>query len=87
MKGFLYILLSEKLSKYYIGSTNDLERRLHEHNLGHTAFTKLGIPWSLIFSKEFDTIHEARSEERRLKKCKSRKYLEQYMKAHPPLAR
>ena len=86
MKGFVYILFSQKLNKYYIGSTNDISRRLYEHNIGHSVFTKSGIPWKIVFSKEFDNLQSARKEELRLKKCKSHKYLESYierMAEHP----
>jgi len=86
MKGVLYILFSKKLNKYYIGSTNDVQRRLYEHNIGHSVFTKTGIPWDLIITKDFQTLAAARTEERRLKKCKSRRYIENYVNAlveHP----
>ena len=86
MQGVLYILFSNKINKYYVGSTNDLERRLYEHNIGHSVFTKTGIPWSLVFSKSFDSLESARHEERRIKKCKSRTYIDNYVKAeaeHP----
>jgi hypothetical protein len=32
MKGYIYILQSLKNQRFYIGSTNDLERRVVEHN-------------------------------------------------------
>jgi hypothetical protein len=32
MAGYLYILRSSKSGHYYIGSTNEPERRLHQHN-------------------------------------------------------
>ena len=31
---FVYILFSEKLDRYYVGTTGDVERRLFEHNSG-----------------------------------------------------
>jgi len=80
MEGILYILFSNKLNKYYIGSTNDINRRLYEHNIGHSTFTKTGTPWTLTFSKKFPSLELARKEELRIKKCKSRKYIENYVK-------
>jgi putative endonuclease len=79
MKGFVYILFSQKLNKYYIGSTNDIQRRLYEHNIGHSIYTRNGVPWDIVFSEEYDTLQFARSEERRLKNCKSHKYLDSYI--------
>ena len=48
---FTYILFSEKLNKYYIGSSHDVEKRLVRHNRGHTTFTKTGIPWKIAYSE------------------------------------
>lgn len=43
-----YILYSCSLGKYYIGQTNDLDKRLQQHNAGHGKYTKHGAPWDLI---------------------------------------
>jgi putative endonuclease len=71
-----YILYSEKLDKYYIGACINLNRRFYEHNIGHSKFTKLGIPWKLVFKEEFKTLKEAKQFESHLKKKKSRKFIE-----------
>ena len=47
----VYIIYSAKLKKYYTGSTDDLSRRLKEHNRGKKAFTRIGIPWELVHQK------------------------------------
>ena len=73
---FTYILFSEKVNKYYIGACIDLERRLHEHNIGHSKFTSTGIPWQLKYKEEFATVQEAKRRELAIKKMKSRKYIE-----------
>jgi putative endonuclease len=73
---FCYILFSDKLNKYYIGACTDIERRLYEHNIGHSKFTSLGIPWIVKFKKEFDTLLEAKLYESMIKKKKSRKFIE-----------
>ena len=73
---FAYIIYSQKLDKYYIGACIDLERRLYEHNIGHSKFTSLGAPWRLMYSKEFSTLQEAKQYELKIKKMKSRKYIE-----------
>ena len=71
-----YILYSEKLNKYYVGSCNDPDRRLYERNIGHSKFTSLGIPWTIVYQEEFATLREARQRELAIKKMKSRKYIE-----------
>ncbi|PIZ64450.1 hypothetical protein CO051_04760 [Candidatus Roizmanbacteria bacterium CG_4_9_14_0_2_um_filter_39_13] len=72
----LYILKSEKYNRYYIGSTNNLKRRLAEHNLGKTLSTKFIRPLKAVFIQDYEMIEEARSIERKLKKFKSRIILE-----------
>lgn len=59
MKGYLYILLCVDGS-FYTGSTNDLERRLHEHQNGEGAnHTRKRLPIELVYTEEFDRIDEA----------------------------
>ncbi|MCY7293079.1 MAG: GIY-YIG nuclease family protein, partial [Ferruginibacter sp.] len=41
---FIYIIYSEKLNKYYTCACINLERRLYEHNIGHSKFTSVGLP-------------------------------------------
>jgi len=69
---YVYILQSEKNAKYYIGSTNDLNRRLSEHNSGQTKSLMNLLPMKLVFSKACNIKGEARRIERHLKKLKSR---------------
>ena len=73
---FAYIIYSAKLDKYYVGACTDLQRRLYEHNIGHSKFTSLGVPWELRYSKEFPTLPEAKQFEGKVKRKKSRKYIE-----------
>ncbi|MES2850621.1 MAG: GIY-YIG nuclease family protein [Bacteroidota bacterium] len=73
---FTYIIYSSKHNKYYVGACTDLERRLYEHNIGHSKFTSLGVPWVLKYKKEFATLLEAKQFEMKIKKMKSRKYIE-----------
>ena len=73
---FTYILFSEKLNKYYIGSSDDPEKRLLRHNAGHSKFTKTGIPWKIMYKEVFNTRAEAFRREQEIKNKKSRSYLE-----------
>ncbi len=76
----MYILFSEKLNKYYVGACTDLNRRIYEHNIGHSKFTKTGIPWVVIYSEAFDTLQESKAREFEIKKMKSRKYIEELIR-------
>ena len=64
------------MNKYYVGSTSNIERRLSEHNIGKSNFTKKGIPWKLKYQESFDIKAEALKREKDIKKMKSRKYIE-----------
>ncbi|KKT56389.1 MAG: Excinuclease ABC subunit C [Candidatus Giovannonibacteria bacterium GW2011_GWC2_44_9] len=68
---FVYILQSEKNGRYYIGSTNDLELRLLEHNAGKTKSLRHLKPLKLVFKKEVDSLNDARKIEKKLKKLKN----------------
>ena len=74
---FTYFIYSSKLNKYYVGACIDLDRRLNEHNIGHSKFTSTGLPWELKYKKEFSTLVEAKQYEAKIKKMKSRKYIEE----------
>ena len=69
---FVYILYSNKIDKYYIGSTDDIPGRIRRHNQGNKAFTSTGKPWVLVYKEEFGSKTEALKREIQLKKWKSR---------------
>ena len=81
MKPELYILLLNN-SQYYTGSTNNLIRRLAEHQSGQTASTRHKLPCKLVFHQTFDTILEARKLEIFIKKQKSRIFIEKIISGH-----
>ena len=56
---FVYILHSTKLSRYYIGQTNNIDRRLKYHNSGLGNYTSKGVPWILRWYTEKSTRAEA----------------------------
>jgi putative endonuclease len=67
----VYILLCAN-GRYYIGSTNNLSRRLNEHNQGKVRSTKNLRPLNLAFFQEFATLIEARRTELKLKSFKNK---------------
>ena len=59
MTGWLYILECAEGS-YYTGSTNDLERRIADHQSGLGAnHTKSRLPVRLIYIEEYERIDDA----------------------------
>ena len=73
---FVYILYSEKCDRYYVGYAADIDARIIQHNSGFVTATKNCRPYKLCKSKSFATETEARKEEARIKKQKSRKHIE-----------
>jgi len=58
MKGYMYILRCSDGS-YYTGSTNDLERRLWQHQNGEGAsYTRKRLPVELVYYEEYERIDE-----------------------------
>jgi len=72
----VYILYSEKCDRYYVGYAADVEARLIRHNSGFVTATKNCSPYKLCTTKSFANETDARKEEYRIKKQKSRKYIE-----------
>lgn len=69
MTSITYILKCSD-NTLYTGSTNDIKKRLHEHNnlKSWAHYTKIRRPVELIYSEEFETLSEARKRECEIKK-------------------
>ncbi len=50
---YAYILKSLKNNTYYYGHTSDLDKRVKQHNLGKTPYTKNLRPWVLHYFESF----------------------------------
>jgi len=69
---FVYVLRSQKDHKRYIGFTDNLERRLDEHNSGMVKSTKNRRPFKLIYFEEYENKSEAIKREREIKAKKGK---------------
>jgi putative endonuclease len=68
---FVYILLNPKTSKFYIGHTDNLKRRIEEHNTGCGGkYTRQNGPWILVYSEPHPDRSSAMKRERYLKSTK-----------------
>lgn len=74
---FIYIIQSERDQSFYIGQTQDVAERVGRHNAGRERYTKLRIPWKLVYTESFETRIGAIRREKEIKRKKSRKYIEQ----------
>jgi putative endonuclease len=70
MSYFVYILKSKKHKRYYVGSAEDIKRRVETHNSERARWTKRFQPWSLVYSEEFELRGEAMKREKYLKSLK-----------------
>ena len=72
---FVYAIKSLQRNYIYTGLTNNLERRLSEHNNGYNKTTKPYTPFMLIYSERFETRVEARKREKYLKSGSGKEFL------------
>lgn len=74
---YTYILRCSD-STLYVGATNDLTKRLHQHNHAKAGahYTKIRRPVALIHSEEFETLAKARAREAEIKRMKREEKLE-----------
>lgn len=71
----LYILKSSVKETYYIGSSDDPERRLPYHNAESKGYTQRNRPWNLAYTYPFDTKQKAQKAEQIVKRWKSKKMI------------
>lgn len=81
---YVYILYSEKLGRYYIGTTTDVVRRLNEHNTAYykDSYSSRGIPWNLFLSIPCDSSAHAYILEAFIKKMKSAVFIRKLKDEH-----
>ena len=63
----VYVLKSEKQERLYVGMSENLNRRLSEHNSGKVFSTKAYRPWQIILTEEYLNSELARKREKYLK--------------------
>ena len=77
MPYYVYILHSEGSDRYYIGHTNDVLRRVEEHNTNpRMTYTHKYRPWQLKTYCEFESRGDSMKIEKYIKRMKSRKVIE-----------
>ena len=72
----MYVLVSEKTGRRYVGSTGDLSDRLTRHNSGQSKATRHGLPWRLVHCETFASRTDAVRRELFLKTGKGRDELD-----------
>ncbi|MFH0912638.1 MAG: GIY-YIG nuclease family protein [Patescibacteria group bacterium] len=74
--GYVYILESLSNGVHYIGSSENPQRRLAEHNNGKVTATRNKGPWIIRIIQQYSDISIARKVEYKLKRLKSRKIID-----------
>jgi len=77
---FVYVLLSLKDDKFYIGYSKDLKRRLKEHDSGKNTSTKSRLPLKLIYYEAHLSKADAARRERYFKTTKGKSTLRQMLR-------
>jgi putative endonuclease len=69
---FVYVLKSCKNGRMYVGSTNNLQRRLYQHNHGQNISTRSKGPYIIVYNESYFSRNEAVQREHYLKTGKGR---------------
>ena len=70
-----YILKSKIFSKTYVGHTNNIEKRLIEHNNEKNVFSKRYKPWVIIYKESFNSLEESVKREKYFKSAAGRRWI------------
>lgn len=57
---YVYVLKSSKSGILYYGYTEDIKKRIVEHNDGRNKFTKGHLPWKLVWYCAFEKKQKAK---------------------------
>jgi len=79
MNCYLYVLLSKKFNKSYVGITINTQERLKRHNWGTQKYTKKYRPWVIIYQEEYKSMAAARKREKYLKSAAGRRWMKKVL--------
>ncbi len=77
---YTYILISEKDDKFYVGYTDNLKRRIEQHNNGDVESTKYRKPLRLIYYEACLNQKDAVHREKYLKTTYGKRYIRNRLK-------
>jgi len=72
---YVYVLESGKDGKKYIGYTNNLRKRIEEHNKGLSFATKFRLPFKLVYFEGCLDQEDAKRRENYLKTTQGARFL------------
>lgn len=77
---YTYVLKSKQDSNFYTGCSNNLIRRLKQHNLGEVSSTRKRRPLTLVYYEVGSDKTDAFQRERYLKTGMGKKYIKNRLK-------
>ena len=77
---YVYIIESIESKRFYIGQTNNIEKRVERHNKGRNLSTKAYRPWELKWWNVYETRSEAIKVEKIIKGLKKREVIKSFVK-------
>ena len=75
----VYILLNETEKRTYIGVTDDINKRLADHNAGRVKSSCPYRPYKVMHMESFGTLVEARQKEKFYKSTSGRRRLKEML--------
>ena len=78
---WVYVIINKEAAKRYIGQTDNLDRRLAEHNgqnkNKHRFTSKYPGKWEILYTETYQTRSKAVIREKHLKSGQGRQWLDQ----------
>ncbi|MCK9611627.1 MAG: GIY-YIG nuclease family protein [Bacteroidales bacterium] len=77
----VYVLKSLSTGKLYTGQTEDIQRRINEHQTetGPVRYTKGRGPWELVYTEDFSDRSQAMAREKYLKTGAGRDFIKRQL--------
>jgi putative endonuclease len=75
----VYVLSSAQRNYLYVGLSNNIDRRVEEHQKGKERTTRAYRPFELVYTEKFLTRQEARDKEKYLKSGSGKEWLKAYL--------
>jgi len=80
MKNIVYILLSLRHPKTYVGITSNLHNRLIQHNKGCNNYSRRYKPWKVVYSETYQSEKDALERENYFKSHAGRNFIKKIIK-------
>ena len=75
MNYYVYCIKSNRKNWLYVGMTNDIDRRIRQHQAGYSKSTAHYRPFKLIFKERYPDSNTARAREKYLKTSSGKRYI------------